>query len=201
MNKIIGFSGKIGTGKTTVCKILVGMCISDYVYPVPHIMSFGDSLKEEASRVYSFPLEWAYRRKDAKVRICPAYVPHQLIDPEWDDEPTVREILQFYGNDIVRRRDPDHWVRFLDERIRAGDNDGQFVLIDDVRFPNELEYVRSHGVCYRLEPYEGWNHSSEHTTETILDDAVFDDKFCPQFGTFHLREVAKVVFGSHWGKS
>lgn len=162
-------------------------------------MGFGDALKEEAARTYFFPLEWAYRNKDEKVSICSAFVPHQLIDPEWDDTPTVREVLQFYATDIVRRKDPDHWVRVLDDRIRSLDDD-QVVLVDDVRFPNELEYVRRHGVCYRLEPYEGWDHASGHEAENMLDDAVFDDVFCPQFGWYHLHEVARSVYEAHWGK-
>lgn len=200
MKQLIGFSGKIGTGKTTVCKIIIGKCIADHQIPIPHRMAFGDALKEEAARIYFFPLEWAYHNKDAKVSICPAFVPHQLIDPEWDDAPTVREILQFYATDIVRRKDPDHWVRVLDERIRAMDNARQVVLVDDVRFPNELEYVKRHGVCYRLEPYEGWNHASGHEGENILDSAAFDGIFRPQFGFFHLREVARSVYEAHWGK-
>lgn len=73
-------------------------------------------------------------------------------DPEWEDnkdrvvEPTgktLRFIMQTlateWGRDLV---DPDLWVKLVDSRIPQG---VEYVMFQDVRFPNEEKYIRDNG--------------------------------------------------------
>lgn len=183
---IIGLSGKQGTGKTTVANMLLD-AFREYVPCVR--MAFGDALKREASFVYNFPLSWAYVGKSRVVE-----VPACEITSEWrDKDVTVREILQHRGMEM-RKVNPDYWIEKLDAATRVPYKHGvRIIIVDDVRFPNEFEYVRVRGMCYRLEPYQGYDIHSNHYSESALDLENFDRRFCPKFGRNYLEKVAESI--------
>ena len=53
-----------------------------------------------------------------------------------------REILQHVGTDIIRAQKPDYWVDFMREFLMMFENEWDYVLIPDTRFPNEIEEMR-----------------------------------------------------------
>jgi len=85
-----------------------------------------------------------------------------------------RSLLQIYGTQIFRNRVDDlYWIKRTKERIEKINAD--IVLITDVRFPNEIDFI-SNSESYK--PYairinrtlnrSGKEH--EHISETALDD-------------------------------
>jgi hypothetical protein len=52
-------------------------------------------------------------------------------------------ILQWYGTDVVRKTDPNHWVEVISQKIR--DENPEIAVITDVRFPNEADWIRLSG--------------------------------------------------------
>ena len=185
---ILGFSGKMGLGKTTVCNIILKAVEDGEVLGLETArkIGFGDMLKKEAAEAYHFPVEFCYTNKDALVSLKD-HAPYK--HKTWGESAIVREILQCYGTDHIRAYDPDHWVKALE---REAENDtSRIILIDDVRFPNEVAFIKKRGLCFRIEPYPGYKVTSDHPTETTLDGWSFDRTFRVGFG--ELEQVANTV--------
>lgn len=53
-----------------------------------------------------------------------------------------RTLLQYVGTEIVREKEPDFWVDFVEHILHLFDGEWDFVLIPDARFPNEVERLR-----------------------------------------------------------
>jgi len=90
----------------------------------------------------------------------------------YEKPPWMRALLQAYGQ-AKRALDADYWVKRLDISLSLCAK-GQVFIIDDMRFPNELAWVKSRGgVTIRLER-EDYPAVSDDLSETALDDADFD---------------------------
>jgi hypothetical protein len=177
---LIGIAGKAGVGKTTLanrlCEVLPGRwgrC------------SFADEVKVEASRKFGFPLTLAYSESGKEVKIPTG---------KWGTC-TIREILQRYGTDMVRAEDPDHWVKKFGHVFAEREAGGQLTVVDDVRFPNEADWVLENGgYLVYLIPFGGWASGPRagHISETALDEyRGFSEFFMPKFGA--LEEVADTI--------
>jgi hypothetical protein len=150
---IIGLTGTIQTGKTTMAEY-VSLSVAN-----TKIMSFGDHLKETAK--YLFFLE------DDDV--------YTLEGKEKVNELTgkrVRELLQITGTEFVRDLiHPDFWVKALDKKIENLPNDVSLVMIDDCRFENECNYIRSKGGVIihltrkRIPKHKEYRTESKHRSE------------------------------------
>lgn len=89
--------------------------------------------------------------------------------------PTMRRILQLWGTEYRRTQNANYWIDTLADAIRC-----QLVAISDVRFPEEVQWVRRHGVCWNVIRPSGFYHYADqtlaqHTSETLLQDSQFDD--------------------------
>jgi|GEM_PF-531898 len=182
--KIIGISGKIGCGKSTVARRVAERLGW-------RVTSFGARLKDEVAELFRFPREWCdtIEGKDRVVDmgeadICSvARIVVHGKDGKVPQGMTVRELLQVWGTEVRRARDPDYWVKAMEDFL--GRNHGGWV-IDDVRFPNEAKYIRDlDGLLARLDPYQGWElgpHAG-HVSETALDEYErFDLRLAPALG-------------------
>ena len=170
---IVGISGKIGTGKTTLAEMIEERLEADGITAA--CISFGSLLKEEASERFGFPLALCYSEEGKGTVIFHPDLPSQSM--------TVREILQWWGTDVRRAEDPDYWVKAME--ITVPQLDAEVKLIDDVRFPNEADWVQHvrKGGLVRLFPYRGWvpGPYACHDSETALDRYSFPLELSPDY--------------------
>lgn len=135
MPTVIGVTGFARHGKDTV-----GEYISrNYGYTR---LGFADTLKSMA-----YTLNPIVERNAAPRRL------RDVVDQHgWEEAkqlPEVRRVLQSLGTECVRDHlGPDSWVEAMAARHAAL---GHFpIVITDVRFPNEAEYVKRNGVLLRV---------------------------------------------------
>lgn len=130
---IIGLVGFIGSGKGTVRDILM----REHGY---HGCAFADSLKDAVSTIFSWPRELL----EGDSNTSRAF--RDRVDPWWSHkfgyEVTPRLMLQKMGTEACRNNLADNiWIAALEKRIHGHED----VVISDVRFPNEIDFVRSAG--------------------------------------------------------
>jgi hypothetical protein len=145
---LIGICGHAGAGKDTVAEFLISTYQDHYRY------AFADPLKEAAAMAFGIPVDWfnSQRLKE---------IPH----PNWDISP--RKIAQFLGTEMFRSQIPkllpdvgdDFWVKRLCLRINnqylpedeGPLTEGDMVVIPDVRFQNEYDWViANNGIIFHL---------------------------------------------------
>lgn len=150
--KVICISGKAGHGKDTAASLLKTALEDDGKTVL--ITHYADLLKY----------------------ICAAYF-------GWDGQKDEkgRGILQYVGTDVVRRKAPDFWVRFISNFLTLFDGEWDYVLIPDCRFPNEIDRLKADGfdvtsVRIRRPHYDNGLTEEQlgHPSETSLDDYTFD---------------------------
>ena len=85
---------------------------------------------------------------------------------------TVREFLQYFGTEIVRKIKDDAWVSSTLKIIN--EENSELSLIPDVRFPNEVSAIKSSGgIVIRLTRNV---FDDSHKCESSLDEEYFDWK-------------------------
>lgn len=171
--KIIAFSGKKQSGKTTAVLGLEKKLINT----IPHAINFADGLKKIVAMCFgatSIEME----TDEGKNTLLPC-------------GKTVREVLQIVGTDWFRHLDPLCWVRAYKKAVddnmpikvgqwkSTGQRDA-LVITSDVRFPNEVECVQDlggHVIRFLRAPFK---EEDQHESETALDDveaATISDPF------------------------
>lgn len=92
-----------------------------------------------------------------------------------------RTLLQFVGTDCIRAQNPDYWVDFVANLIKMFPGKWDYVIIPDVRFPNEIARVRDAGFSAThvriVRPgFESQltEEQKNHPSETSLNDAESD---------------------------
>jgi hypothetical protein len=153
--KIIGFSGKKQSGKTTAAEFLVEK------WPTAHFYSFADGLKRLVCDYFLNPAE-GY---DADYYTT--FTGEKIKNKKHLCGLTYRELLQRIGTDCLRGIWPDVWVaqyRYWIEQI--GDKE---IITPDVRFPNEVKCIQDlggHVIRLLRAPFPDDCHESE----TALDE-------------------------------
>ena len=154
---LIGFIGKIGSGKTMSADFLV----HDYKFSK---QNFKDALDLELLELY------------------PKVLLHLMAEGEkWTPEevlqfkptfPAIRELKQKHGTEVRRGHDVDYWQKKWIERYTKTFNDN--VCADDVRFFNEVEAIkRFGGIIVRIERTD-IKDTGDHESETALDEYEAD---------------------------
>lgn len=168
---IIGLVGFIGAGKGTVADILV----REHEY---HKFSFADALKDAVATIFTWPRGLLEGDSNASRAF------RERVDPWWSHklgyEVTPRLILQKMGTEACRHGIADNiWIAALEKRIHGYDD----VVISDVRFPNEIDFVRSAGgKIVRVKRGEEPSleeqmkmHISETAWNSVVPDYVIDN--------------------------
>lgn len=150
---IIGISGRIGAGKDTLARGLIGGC--RWGERVPTVCAFADAVKLLAHRSFGVPLTWSYGTQADKDRPIPT-----------GPGVTVRQALQKLGQ-TYREIDPDYWVRILMDELDAMPPHA-VPIITDVRYPNEVDAILLRGgLVFRL---TRTTSVDAHASETSLTD-------------------------------
>ena len=152
--RIIGLAGYAGAGKTLAADILR----AKYRY---RRLSFAGALKAAVKQIYDLSNEQLYGgdkdRVDERYNITP------------------RVILQRFGTEVCREIYPDTWVDALERQLKLDpqNEDAYWYVIDDVRFPNEVEAIRRWGgVVWKIVGREGEGVEGSHISEQPLDTGV-----------------------------
>ena len=56
-----------------------------------------------------------------------------------------RQLLQYVGTNLVRKKKPDFWVDFMSDILDIFQEKWDYVIISDARFPNEIDNLRNKG--------------------------------------------------------
>ncbi len=182
---IIGFAGKAATGKTTAARHLA----ATLEMPVT-ILPMAKVLRDEVEAFLRgidaqefVPL--VYGDQDDKVRVfhvdtakaqaaCPIWegfvTEHREIQDHHDRTAvTVRRILQWWGTEYRRAQDPDYWTKAWGREVETLAFEKRLILVDDVRFMNELNVIRDHGGLIVKIERPGFDGANNHSSETSLD--------------------------------
>lgn len=176
--RVICIGGAMGSGKDT----------------------FANMLKESLEEDYASVLITHYA--DLLKYICTTFL-------GWNGEKDEagRSLLQNIGTVTFRLKDKDYWVKFIAEVLDALSSwtDWNYVIIPDVRFPNEIEYLENCGytVLYwkmlRDVPAEAMSQNwayrtaTQHISEHALDDMP-PDMLIENTGTIEdLQKKAKIL--------
>lgn len=165
--KIIGISGKIGSGKTTLQRALMEK------YPQFERRSFAENVRRNVSLLTGIDIQ-NMRTSEQKNTIVQGY------------NKTLGQLLQDVGEGLREKVHKDVWV----ESLFSTFDESSFWIIDDLRYENEIQKIKSlGGVCIRLngDPMEVRKNSTrnlDHSSETALDeytefDMVFDTNTRP----------------------
>lgn len=74
------------------------------------------------------------------------YICKTFLDWDGKKDRRGRSLLQHVGTDIVRVRSPNYWVDFIVDVLNFFEGHWNFVIIPDVRFPNELSRLKEGGL-------------------------------------------------------
>lgn len=178
---VLGIAGKKGSGKTTLTRNLQTFFnpeqdeILRYLTgPVRHL-SFASPVKQLVSMLLDVPVLELNEK-------------HRVHEPSGK---TYREILQMFGTDWMRGLDENVWIRQAAKTIRTNQRvpDIHLWVIDDVRFPNEIEFIRSMKgkVIYLYRGVGDDAHSSENSILSYDCDFSID---CRNLTTEDVRNTA-----------
>jgi len=158
---LIGIVGFIGSGKGAASDILV----KDYSYTK---VSFADSLKDAASNIFG----WSRHLLEGDTIESRDF--RETIDSFWSSkfgyDVSPRKVLQTLGTESCRDIFHENiWIFSVEKKIEAF----QDVVIPDVRFPNEIDFIKSKGgivirVVRGKDP-EWYDTAYRHNTEGLFE--------------------------------
>ena len=183
---IVGFAGKAASGKTTAAKQMAPL-LEGETFIIPMAMVLRDEVETFLRNISAdeyIPL--VYGCQEDKIKIfyvnsenarneCPKWdhfvAEHQDIqDLDNLTAVTVRRILQWWGTEYRREQDPDYWTKAWANKVNLYDTEKSHILIDDVRFMNELNTIKTQGGMIVKIERPGFNGAGNHASETSLDD-------------------------------
>lgn len=121
---IIGIHGKLGSGKDTAAKMLSSMLGSS------EILKFAHGVKVASGVIAGTPIS-VQHTQEGKASIPEGF------------KITNGEIQQLVGTELGRLIDPNIWVLKVAKRVAKSDR--KHVIISDVRFKNEVDWIYSQG--------------------------------------------------------
>lgn len=180
-NKIIGISGKLGSGKDYVTDFLINE-ISQKYNIVPDHRKFAEKVKEITAIVTNKPLETMYTH-EGKNAVIAAF------------NTTAGRMQQIIGTEIFRAYDTDFWIK----ATMSDYEPNMSIIVSDVRFKNEADYILNlGGILIRLngDPMDIRKNTTRdinHPSECNLDDY---DKFT----IIHNNKVGNISLVVLWNK-
>lgn len=168
---IIGFTGKMGSGKTTACDM-----VKQSLANVSHI-NFKDALIKELRLFFPDVLR-AVATDVAGERLGgwqtePTDVIEDIeMNLFYEKPPVIRALMRNFGTELRRSSDPEYWIKKWKETVTY--TDGKHVVTDDVRFVNEAEAVREFGGIVIRIARTDITDTGTHQSESEMDNIVAD---------------------------
>ena len=154
---VIGLTGPMGSGKDTVADLLTTHCGA-------HKLAFADALRGEISDAFNIETVFLTRRETKEHPLSAlalahcldtAFVGRMIIQHQQFNDDVLdlntprspRQIMQWWGTEYRRARNPHYWTRALSQRVADMHRWGhahRFVLTD-LRFANEADLIREFG--------------------------------------------------------
>jgi hypothetical protein len=220
---IIGISGKIGSGKNYLSeKIKEELARMGYSTSEA---SFASTLKDELTSIIKTVNVSFLDSEDASTTIDKMIALYELNYEQanflytliledlkenkalngYARTENIRRALQYLGTDVRRKQDEQYWVKACLSSVPSSD----YVLITDVRFPNEADaIVNTGGVMIRLEVSndiikervknrDGFKYSESaltHPSEIALDNYDKFNLFVNE--TFDTKEVVSSIINA-----
>ena len=188
---LIGFSGKKGSGKSFFADYLVNNKL--FIK-----LSFASPLKEITKILFNLSDE------DVKDPIK-----KELINPKFNASP--RELMQWLGTDIMREEfnkkfnySGSIWIDSVKDKVKTLLDNNKDVVIDDVRFQNEVDMIHSLGgivINLRNDLDNTLNnststHSSENQKLTFNYEFVNDKSYS---NTYDIYLNLDLLINKHYG--
>lgn len=220
MSTIIGISGKIGSGKNYLAEKL--MQELEMLGNTTAEGSFAAGLRSELNRMIKTikveilegsngeailnKLSQLYKLEQGEAELIYSCLVNDIVHIDGlnanSRTESIRRALQMLGTDIRRKHNNDYWVELFFKNVPEAD----FVLVTDVRFPNEADgVVEAGGVLIRIDmpqhiiderisQRDGLKYSESalsHPSETALDDY---QQFAFKVGeTFNAKVLAQQI--------
>ncbi len=182
---IIGFAGKAASGKTTAAKHLLERFGSNVaILPMALVLreEVENFIRQVGAEEY-VPL--VYGDQDDKIRVfyidenqafeqCPVWASfvsdnRDIQNKSGQSAVSVRRILQWWGTEYRRAEDHDYWTKVWEKKLQEYDLTTTHVLVDDVRFVNELNIIKKHGGVFIKIERPGFDGANNHSSENSLD--------------------------------
>lgn len=188
---LIGFSGKKGSGKSYFADYLVN-------HKLFIKLSFASPLKEITKILFNLSDE------DVKDPIK-----KELINPKFNASP--RELMQWLGTDIMREEfnkkfnySGSIWIDSVKDKVKTLLDNNKDVVIDDVRFQNEVDMIHSlGGIVINLHndldntlTNSTSTHSSENQKLTFNYEFVNDKSYS---NTYNIYLNLDLLINKHYG--
>lgn len=173
---VIPISGKAGHGKDTFANILRAELAK--IGKTAIIIHYADYLKYCLKQYYN----WDGQKDEAG-----------------------RTLLQHFGTEVVRAKDPDFWADSVCRLLKAMEDEFDFALIADARMVNEVEklydFFPSENIfSVRIDRYDSmgrgrWENpmlteeQKQHSSETALDSYMFDFYVCNNYPNIEFLET------------
>jgi len=160
---VVGLVGKAGSGKDTVFSLLQAM-VPDKEFVR---LAFGDEVKKEVADRHQIPVEAVE-----------------------DNKEVFRIILQKWGTEYRRKQNEKYWIDKLRTEVSFLRDNVDVVVITDVRFLNEVDYVKKEckGFIIKVIGDERRMLKSDHRSEVELDHITPDWLLPNQKGLPELSE-------------
>lgn len=182
--RVLLFTGYAGAGKTTAAGFACTMQNSRRPGSAA-AFSLAEPLRELCTQMFpDVPLKNFYGDKTDKEAPLAKY-------PGWSG----RRILQHIGTEGYRAIDPQIWVRLLRRKIEALPKTTRVVTVDDVRFPDEVEGLRSLPNAALVRVSRAGSVRGTHVSETHIDYFEADVDIDNNHEKFALEtRVRKILF-------
>lgn len=183
---VLGFGHKARRGKDTA----INAIIEKYgtTYPIARV-GFSDLLKVEVTQaanmaggmlgLFTTLPKIAMQQTGRPLPIWVKYDPCPDMTDPLCPLGKQRSLLQWWGTDFRRHLDPFHWTKLMKTRLSTVD--AKFILIGDMRFMNEVAYIKAAGGFTVRMDRTGFSDSplitsnaATHVSECELDDCRYD---------------------------
>jgi hypothetical protein len=143
------------------------------IWPYIKLYSFADGLKNLCIDFFGLRTEQVYgtdKQKNTKSNIKWENLPSRKKGDKSKGYMTSRELLQYFGTDVMRQMSENVWVDHALKSI-VGEQ-SELAIIADVRFPNEVDAIKAAGgkVIRLTREYE----KDQHESESALDKDNYD---------------------------